>query len=80
MSQITEALLTIAGLIVGVTILSVILSKQSNTVAVLGASSAGFSNALSAATAPVTGKATAPSNTYGGSSFNPGSFSLPSFG
>ena len=60
MSQITEAIMSIAALVVGLTILSVIVSGKSNTVGVINSLSAGFANSLSAATAPVTGSSTAP--------------------
>lgn len=60
MDRITEAIVTIITAIVGVAILSVIVSRRSNTAGVLGAAGSAFANALSAATAPVTGAATAP--------------------
>ena len=55
MNQITEVIVTVATLIVGVAILSVLVSRNSNTVGVIQAASSGFGSALSVATAPVTG-------------------------
>lgn len=71
MNSAVEPIVTIAVAIVGVAILSVLVSQKSNTAGVLGAFGSMFSNMLSAATAPVTGSATAPvnsvaSNTFGG--------------
>ncbi len=54
MSQITETIVTILTLIVGVAILSVLVSKKSNTVGIIAAAS-GFGNALGVATSPITG-------------------------
>jgi hypothetical protein len=65
MSQITEAVVSIGALVVGVAILSVILSNQGKSAAtVVSSISAGFANSLSAATAPVTGASTAPVVSY----------------
>jgi len=66
MNQLTEAIVTIASLIVGVAILAVLVSGKSQTASVIGAGSAAFSNALSAATGPVTGSVSAPVNSAGG--------------
>lgn len=55
MSQTTEAVVTILTAIVGVAILSVLVSKKSNTVGVIEAAGAAFGNSLGIATAPVTG-------------------------
>lgn len=55
MNQITEMLLTIAMGVIGVTILAVIVSRNSNTAGVIQASASGFGNVLGVATAPVTG-------------------------
>lgn len=65
MSQLTESAVTIMMAIVGVAILSVLVSKKSNTTSVISSLSAFFANSLSAATAPVTG-ASASINTGGG--------------
>jgi PRD1 phage membrane DNA delivery len=64
MSQITEAIVSIGALVVGLAILSVIVSGKSKTADVISSLSAGFANSLSAATAPVTGTSTAPVVSY----------------
>jgi hypothetical protein len=51
----TEALVTIVGLIVTVAIVSVVVSKKAQTPAVLQAAGSAFSNALGVAESPVTG-------------------------
>ena len=55
MNDITNAVVTIATAIVGIAILAVLVSKNANTPAVLSAGGSAFAQALSAATAPVTG-------------------------
>lgn len=55
MNNLTEALVTILTAIVGVAILSVLVSKKSNTKGVIEAFGAAFGNSLGIATAPVTG-------------------------
>lgn len=55
MSQTMEAVVTILTAIVGVAILSVLVSKKSNTAGVISAGSAAFGNALGIAVSPVTG-------------------------
>lgn len=67
MNQLTEAMVTIATAIIGVAILSVIVSRKSNTPGVLQAMGSAFSNALSVATAPVTGANVQPNLSYGNS-------------
>jgi hypothetical protein len=54
-STITEAMVTIVGLIVAVAIVSVLVSKKAQFPAVLQAAGSAFSNALGVAEAPVTG-------------------------
>lgn len=79
MNQITESIVTIATAIVGLAIVAVLVSNRANTANVLGAAGSAFSNALSAATGPVTGAVAAPVNSQGGGSvFNLGNFQLPS--
>jgi PRD1 phage membrane DNA delivery len=73
MSQITEAMVSIGALVVGLAILATLVSGRAKTVDVINSLSAGFANSLSAATAPVTGSSTAPVVTPGGG------FGLPSF-
>lgn len=67
MPGITEAIVTIATAIVGVAILAVIVSKNSNTANVIQASGSAFSNALGIAEAPVTGAQYSPMLSYPGS-------------
>ena len=55
MNGLTEAVVTIATAIVGVAILSVLVSKKSNTAAVIQAAGSAFGNALGVAVSPVTG-------------------------
>jgi hypothetical protein len=50
-----EAMTTIAGLIIAVALLALIVSKKSNTAAVIQSAATGFSSALAVAIAPVTG-------------------------
>lgn len=57
MNAVTEAMVTIFSAIIGVAILSVILSRKSNTTGVLQAFGSMFGNALGVATAPITGSA-----------------------
>jgi hypothetical protein len=56
MSNATEQVVTVAVAIVGVAILAVLVSKNSNTAAVIKESGAAFSNALSVAVSPITGR------------------------
>jgi hypothetical protein len=51
----TEMFITIGGLIVTVALLSVFLSKNSNTSGVIQSFFSGFSGALNVATGPITG-------------------------
>lgn len=78
MSQLTEALITIMTAIIGVAILSVLVSRNAQTPQVLTAFGQSFSNLLSAATGPVTGKAATPN--VGSSSGMPASWGLGSYG
>lgn len=66
-----DAIISVVSLVVGVAIISVLVSTKSNTAGVLGAAGSSFANVLSAATAPVTGNAATPnvgsgSNPFGG--------------
>lgn len=58
MNQVTEAATTIGIAIIGVAILAVIVSRNSNTVGVIGALGRNFSSALGVAISPVTGAPT----------------------
>lgn len=55
MNQITEMLVTIAVAIVGLAMVSVLVSRKSQTPQVIQASGSAFSNALAVAESPVTG-------------------------
>lgn len=68
MDRITEMLVTILMGIIGVATLAIIISKNSNTAAVIQASASGFGNALDVAISPVTGNTVAPNLAYPGSS------------
>jgi hypothetical protein len=68
MNQLTETVVTVLTLIVGVAILSVLVSRKSNTVGVIQAAASGFGNALGVATSPVTGASVPLNLGYGGNS------------
>jgi len=55
MSNTTEAIVTILTAICGVAILAVLVSKKSNTAAVIQSGFSGFANSLGVAVSPVTG-------------------------
>ena len=74
--EIWEPIATIAAGVIGVAIISVLVSKNAQTSQVLGAAGSAFSNVLSAATGPVTGATAAPVNNISGNS----GFSVPSLG
>lgn len=77
MNEMTNAVVTIATAIVGVAILSVLVSRNANTAGVLSAGGSAFAQALSAATAPVTGNSGTPSMPFGGVNGFGGGFALP---
>lgn len=77
MNSITEGVVTIATAIVGVAILAVLVSRNSQTPAVLGAAGSAFSNALSAATGPVTGSVAAPVNNVASTTLGLGNVTMP---
>ncbi|MGI0012270.1 MAG: hypothetical protein ACREBU_02325 [Nitrososphaera sp.] len=56
MNQITEAIVTVFTAIIGVAILSVLVSPRSNTTGVIQATASGFVNSLATAMTPVTGE------------------------
>lgn len=66
MNELTSAAVSIALAIVGVALLAVLVSKNANTVGVIGASGNAFSRALTAAEGPVLG------NSMGNSMYGPG--------
>jgi hypothetical protein len=55
MSQLVNGVVVILTAIIGVAILSVLVSKQSNTAGVLQAGQSAFSGALGTALSPITG-------------------------
>lgn len=55
MNTMVEAIVTIATAIIGLAIVSVLVSKKAQTPAVIQASGSAFSNALGVAESPVTG-------------------------
>ena len=64
MNDITKDVAGIAALVIGVAILSVLVSTKSNTTGVIQAAASGFGNILSVATSPVTGGGSAPNLSY----------------
>lgn len=65
MEKISEPVVTILTAIVGVAIIAVLVSQRANTAGVFSAAGGAFANALSAATAPVTGNAATPNVSAG---------------
>ncbi len=61
--EVTNALLSVATALIGLAALSVFLSKNANTTAVISSGSSALNSGISAAIAPITG------STYG---FSPG--------
>lgn len=72
-----EPVVTIGAAVVGLAIIAVLVSRNAQTPAVLGAAGSAFSNVLSAATAPVTGAAASPVNSTVGGMGSFGNFGLP---
>lgn len=66
MSDFVGPIVTVLTAIIGVAILAVIVSRQSNTAGVIKASSQGFSSALNTALSPITGGGFAVTNNYSG--------------
>lgn len=82
-SQLFEPIVTIAGGLIGIAILAVLVSQRSNTAGVFAAAGGAFSNAVSAAVSPITGKSAAPNVNAGSSTafgINSGSGGLLSGG
>jgi hypothetical protein len=73
LNTFTEMLVTVAGLIVTVAIVSVVVSKKAQTPAVIQATGSAFSNALGVAESPVTGATYNINLSYPGTDFS-GSF------
>jgi len=55
MNEMWSSIVTVATAIVGIAILAVIVSKQSNTAGVISAAAGGFAQDIAAAVSPVTG-------------------------
>jgi hypothetical protein len=62
MGETGRALVSIVGSIIGLSILSVVLSQRAQTSSVIQAGASGLSSILSAATAPVTGSSSGSSS------------------
>ena len=73
MNTFTEMLVTVATLIVGLGVVSVLVSKRAQTPAVIQAAGSAFSNAMAVAESPVTGATYAVNLSYPGTDFS-GSF------
>jgi hypothetical protein len=63
-NTLTEAAMTIALAIVGLAIVSVLVSRKAQTPAVIQAAASGFNNSLATAEAPVTGAMAQPVLAY----------------
>lgn len=71
MNHFTEAAVTIGLAIVGLAIVSVLVSRNAQTSSVAQAVSSGFSNSIATAISPVTGADASPNLSYpGGGSFS----------
>jgi len=66
MNQLVNGVIVILTAIVGVAILSVILSRNSQTAGVIKAGSSGFSDILNTAMSPVTGSGIGATTSLGG--------------
>jgi len=75
MTTFTEMIVTIATAIVGLAIVSVLVSRKAQTPAVIQASGSAFSNALAVAESPVTGASYNINLSYPGTDFT-GSFGM----
>lgn len=73
MNHFGDQVVAVLTAIIGVAILSVILSRNSNTASVISSAARGFSEALSTAVSPITGNvslAIGPTGGFAGSSYN----------
>jgi hypothetical protein len=73
MNTMVEAIVTIATAIIGLAIVSVLVSKKAQTPAVIQASGSAFSNAMAVAESPVTGATYSINLSYPGTDYS-GSF------
>ena len=64
MDKTVEGLIAVVTAIIGVGILALLISKQSNTSSVIQSFGAAFTNALGVAESPVTGSSFTPSASY----------------
>ena len=69
MNQLVEATLTILLAVVGLAMVSVLVSRKSNTTGVIQAGASGFGNALAVAQSPVTGESVPINLSYPGGGF-----------
>lgn len=74
MNNTMEAVVTVATAITGVALLALLVSKKSNTAAVIQSAASGFSNALGVAVSPVTGQSYSMDLSYPNAGFG-GAFS-----
>jgi hypothetical protein len=70
MNDFLRTLEAVAGLIVGVALVSIIVSKNANTTGVIQAAASGFGNSLAVAEAPVTNASTPIKLSYPSSGLN----------
>ena len=69
-NELITSVVTILTAIIGVAIIATLVSKNANTVGVIGAGAQGFSQALGTALSPVTGSGSLGSFTGGGGSLS----------
>lgn len=69
MNQAVDGIISVALAIVGIAIVAVLVSRQSDTKNVIGAAGSAFSNAIRAATGPVTGGSIGVQTGYSGGQF-----------
>jgi hypothetical protein len=79
MDKLTEGVVTIFSLIIGVAILSVLVSPKAQTSQVIQATASGFGNSLAVAMTPVTGENVNINTSYPNSS-SYGGMGFPTFG
>ncbi len=79
MDKIVEAVVTVFTAIIGVAILSVLVSPKAQTSSVIQAIASGFGNSLAVAESPVTGNSVQINTSYPNSN-GLGSLGMPSFG
>ena len=68
--QLITSVVTVLTAIIGVALIAVLVSKNANTVGVIGAGASGFSQALGTALSPVTGSSSFGSFTGGGAGYS----------